>query len=348
MHSNIRNQAIAAREIVFDAFDRLDDLLDDMSTIESTVRKWCPLLDNGLGLKKVIGRDFAEIDDDLFARRLSEARSEIVAMRDERMAEIDELLFGIRTRSDDASNKSFKMIDEMEFSWIELNFIEFGERSYQYAVEAACNVSRDALPKWVSSFFSDHFIKHVPQTKQEVDSLRLNAKYFFETCPFTKSIEEALRKRKMIEMARVIRDIPNAIEAGYWDIHFDVTHQNQPAGDSRPMVMNSGIVEPKLLEDEILSTKKERTDEEGKKNPKFDRNDWLLEQRGMDQEPKHTEKELSNLLAQKCIAEKSWTHIEPRSIATALREAYKRQTGQLWQFDARGKRSVKTENAQNP
>ena len=70
---------------------------------------------------------------------------------------------------------------------------------------------------------------------------------------------------------------------------------------------------------------------------KVERNDWLLEMRGKDQRPKMTEKELSNALSKKCEEEPNWVHIEPRSIPAALREAYKRQTGNLWPFDGRGR-----------
>lgn len=68
------------------------------------------------------------------------------------------------------------------------------------------------------------------------------------------------------------------------------------------------------------------------------RNDWLLEQRGLDAIPKKTEKQLSDMLLKKCETETQWVHIEAKTISTALREAYSRQNnGAPWPFDGRGK-----------
>jgi hypothetical protein len=81
---------------------------------------------------------------------------------------------------------------------------------------------------------------------------------------------------------------------------------------------------------------------------KKERNDWLLKQRGDGHHAVHTEKELSDMLAKKCTEETEWSHIEPRSIASALREAYTRQKGRPWPFDGRGKRkSAKKPKARN-
>ena len=70
---------------------------------------------------------------------------------------------------------------------------------------------------------------------------------------------------------------------------------------------------------------------------KVERNDWLLEMRGKNHSPKMTETELSNELLKECENKPNWVPIEPRSISAALREAYTRQTGNLWPFDGRGR-----------
>lgn len=76
---------------------------------------------------------------------------------------------------------------------------------------------------------------------------------------------------------------------------------------------------------------------------KHDRNDWLLTQRGMDHKPKMSELDLSKALAVACETHVDWVHIEPRTIASALREAYTRKTGNPWTFDGRGRTKVKPE-----
>lgn len=73
---------------------------------------------------------------------------------------------------------------------------------------------------------------------------------------------------------------------------------------------------------------------------KQDRNDWLLTQRGMDHKPKMSELDLSNALAVACKENGDWVHIEPTTIASALREAHKRKTGNPWPFDGRGRRKL--------
>jgi hypothetical protein len=70
---------------------------------------------------------------------------------------------------------------------------------------------------------------------------------------------------------------------------------------------------------------------------KVERNDWLLEMRGMDHRPKMTEAELSDALLKECENRPDWVPIEPKSIPAALRKAYKRQTGNPWPFDGRGR-----------
>ncbi len=70
---------------------------------------------------------------------------------------------------------------------------------------------------------------------------------------------------------------------------------------------------------------------------KQERNDWLLDRRGTDHKPIMSELELSNALANACKTQNDWVHIEPRSIASALREAYTRKTGNPWPFDGRGR-----------
>ena len=74
---------------------------------------------------------------------------------------------------------------------------------------------------------------------------------------------------------------------------------------------------------------------------KHDRNDWLLTQRGMDHKPKMSELDLSKALDVACATHVDWVHIEPRTIASALREAYKRKTAKPWPFDGRGRKKVK-------
>ena len=53
---------------------------------------------------------------------------------------------------------------------------------------------------------------------------------------------------------------------------------------------------------------------------------------------KMSESDLSKTLANACETHVDWVHIEPRTIASALREAYTRKTGKPWPFDGRGRK----------
>jgi hypothetical protein len=89
---------------------------------------------------------------------------------------------------------------------------------------------------------------------------------------------------------------------------------------------------------EVLDQVRTITDQANTDHAKQERNDWLLDQRGMGSKPKMTEKELSDALADACKKHVNWVHIEPRSISSALREAYTRKTGAAWPFDGRGRK----------
>jgi hypothetical protein len=76
------------------------------------------------------------------------------------------------------------------------------------------------------------------------------------------------------------------------------------------------------------------------RSPIQQRDDWLLEMRGLENTPRYTLERLSQMLIEKCKEMPEWVPIEATAITDALKRAYRRQTGKPWPFDGRGRRQA--------
>ncbi len=81
-------------------------------------------------------------------------------------------------------------------------------------------------------------------------------------------------------------------------------------------------------------------DPKDSRTDKQKRNDWLLNMRGLENDPALTLPELADLLTKKSLATE-WVTLEANAISDALRESYSRQFGKTWPFDGRGKKGNK-------